>query len=137
VTDHGSTANTSAPIIDAPAAPPDPRPPRRRRARAALRRAIDPDNPAEVSRPPGLDAGQRVLEHRRLRRLGAERPGAGQKGVRRRLAGQALALGHHPVDARLEQMLDAGGGQHVLAVGAGGHHRGAQPLIARLLDEAD
>ena len=66
--------------------------------RVGLADAIDADDEAEVAGPPGLDAGQRVLEHGRLPRLDAERPRAGEERVRRRLALQMLALGDDAVD---------------------------------------
>ena len=66
--------------------------------------------PRRTRRPAGLDAGQRVLEDRRLRR--ARRPvrGRGQERVGRRFAGAGAARPPRPVDAGVEEVLDAGRG---------------------------
>ena len=76
---HGSTSNTSWPITAASSSSAevldhDVRPVLVQRSGVAD--AVDPDDTAKVTRPAGLDAGERVLEHRRLCRLGAERRGA-------------------------------------------------------------
>ena len=64
--------------------------------------------------------------------------GPGQERVRRGLALQVLlASATCAVDARLEQVLDAGGDQHVAAVGARGDDRAAQARVAGGLDVAD
>ena len=86
---HGSTANAGWWITARPAA---------RRGRATTTSApcarsasacptrstptTNPNSPCAAR----LDAGQRILEHGRLRRLDAERPRAGEIGVRRGLA---------------------------------------------------
>ena len=98
--------------------------------------AVDADDVAEVPGAAGLHAGQRVLEHRRLARLDAERLGAGQERVGRRLALEVLLVGDLAVDPRLEQVLDPGGLQHVLAVRAGGDDGAPQPGVAGRLDVA-
>ena len=69
---------------------------RRRRRRAArsasrLADAVDADDVAEVPGAAGLDAGERVLEHRRVRGLDAERARAGEERVGRGLAREVLA----------------------------------------------
>ena len=102
VTDHGSTrerrvrdhsssarssTTTSAPCSSSAVAVPD---------------AVDADHVAELPGAPGLDAGQRVLEHRRLVGPHAEPAGALQERVRRGLAAQAERVDHVPVDADLE-----------------------------------
>jgi hypothetical protein len=58
-----------------------------------LAHAIDADNVAEVPGPPRVDAGERVLEHHRLRRLDTEHARRGQEGVGRRFAGEMLRGG--------------------------------------------
>ena len=105
--------------------------------RVGVADAVDADDEAEAAGPAGLDAGERVLEDRGLGRLDAERPGAGEEGVRRGLALQVLALGDDAVDPRLEEVLDSGRGEHVAAVGAGGDDGAAQSRVARRLEVAD
>jgi hypothetical protein len=46
-----------------------------------------------------------------------------------------LALGHDPVDADLEEVVDPGGDEHVAAVGARRDHGSTQPLVPRGLHE--
>ena len=45
-----------------------------------------------------------------------------------------LALCHHAVDTRLEEAVDSGGGEHVLAVGARRHHGQTQARVPRGLE---
>ncbi len=86
---------------------------------------------------PGLDAGQRVLEHRRLRRASAPSSlRALEEGVRLRLAREPALLGHHPVHARLDQRRQARDVQDLLRVRRGGDDRAAQPGVARRLEVA-
>src|SRR5215217_1631579 len=83
--------------------------------------AVYADDAGEAPSPPGLHA---------------ERPRASQEGVGSRLPLQPLALGHHPVDADLEQPFDAGGDQHVAGVGARRDYGAAQASVARRLEVA-
>src|SRR5215211_3260330 len=62
--------------------------------RLGLPGAVDADDPPEVARPPRLHACLRVFEDRGLRGLGTQELRAMQEGIRRRLAGEALPLGH-------------------------------------------
>ena len=101
------------------------------RSAVGLADAIDADDVAEVARAARLDPGQRVLVHRRLLGLDAELPGAGEVGVGRRLAGEALPLGDVAVDDLLEQVLDPGGLQDGAAVGARRDDRPSQPGVDR------
>ena len=84
--------------------------------RVGLAHAIDADDVAEVPGAPGVDAGERVLEHHRLRRVDAERARGGEERVGRRLAGEMLLGGDDAVDAYVEQVVDAGGLEHLPAV---------------------
>ena len=96
-----------------------------------LLRLADPvhaDHEREVTRPARLDAGQRVLEHRRAAGRHVERLGRGQERVRRGLAAQAALLGDHPVHPHVEQSGNAGGIEHLLGIRAGRHDGGDIPL---------
>ena len=70
--------------------------------RLALADAVDADDVAELPGAPGLDAGQRVLEHRRLVGPHAEPARALEERVRRGLAAQAERVDDVAVDARLD-----------------------------------
>ena len=98
--------------------------------------AVDPDDAGETARAPGRDAGERVLEHRRLLGSDAERPGGGEERVRGRFSLQVLALRHDAVDAHVEERLDPGGGQDVAAVGARRDYGEPQRGVARGLEVA-
>ncbi len=98
---------------------------------------VHADDVPEASSPPGVHSGQRVLEHGRLGRLDAHRSGAREVRVRRRLAGQMLALGVMAVDDLLEQLRDPSRFQHVAAVGARGDDGAPQPRVAGCLHVPD
>ncbi len=102
-----------------------------------LAHAVDADDEAEASRAPGGHSCQRVLEHRRLRRLHAEQLRGGEKRVGCRLAAQMLPLGHEAVDAQLEEIVDARRGQHRAAVLARRHDGAPQSGVAHGVDVAD
>jgi len=69
---------------------------------------LDPDDKTEVPGSSRGDAGERILEHRRLARLRVEDPRGSEEHVRRGLSTQVLPLSDDPVDPRLEQVGDAG-----------------------------
>ena len=71
--------------------------------------AVDADGQREVPGLAGGDAGERVLEHRRLRRLCAEQLGSAQERVGRRLALEVLAGDRVAVHARVEEVAHARG----------------------------
>ena len=98
---------------------------------------VDADDEAEASRAAGFDPGERVLVNNRLRGLDPEQPGAGEEGVRRRLAGEPLALGEVPIDHLLEQVGDPGRLEHRLAVGARGDDSAAHARLDRRLGVGD
>src|SRR5213078_1347229 len=102
-----------------------------------LAHAIDADDAAERTAAAGLDAGERVLEHRGLRRRRPELLRRREIHVRLRLAGQMLALGDDAVDAELEEVGDPGRLEHLAAVGARGDDGAAEARLARCLHEAD
>jgi hypothetical protein len=110
--------------------------PGRRRQRLRLPRPVDADDVAEVARATGLDAGERVLEHRRRSRFDTELPRRGEEGIRRRLALQALRPRGEPVDPQLEEVLEAGGLEHFLRVRARGDDRARQARLAHRLEVA-
>ena len=84
--------------------------------------AVHADHQAEVAGATGLDADQRVLEHDRLGGFDAQRPGAGQEGVGRGLARQAVALGDEAVDDALRRGRGSRRRRRIVArVGARGH----------------
>src|SRR4051812_48857497 len=99
--------------------------------RVALTGAIDADDPAEAAVVPRLHAGEGVLEDRRARGRDAEDARRLEEGVGRRLAAQMALLGDDAVDADLEQVLDAGRHEHVVAVVARGHDRPPHARRAR------
>src|SRR5215210_6870313 len=92
------------------------------------------DDAREAPRPPGFHAGERILEHRGLSGSHTERPRAGQEGVWGWLPLQPLALGHHPVDAGLEEPFNASGNQHVAGIGARRDYGATQTRVARRLE---
>src|SRR5215207_793141 len=104
--------------------------------RLGLSGAVDADDPTEASGTAGLHPGLRVLEHGRLGRVRAEHAPDREERVRRGLAGQPLPLGDRAVHDLLEEVVDAGGHEHVPAVRARGDHRAAQPAVTHRLGEA-
>src|SRR5829696_4235861 len=90
---------------------------------------VDADDVAEVARAAGLHAGERVLEHRRLRRLNPEELGALEERVGCGLALEALLGDRLPVDARLEAIGDAGRLERLLGVRARRDDRGPQAAV--------
>ena len=89
---------------------------------------VDPDDVAEVPRP--ARRPPRRARPRRRRPARGSTPsgaGAGEEGVRRGLAAQAVPRGDHAVDPGVDQVGEPGGGDHLLAVGRGGDHRRRQP----------
>ena len=105
--------------------------------RVGLTDAIDADHVAEVTGVSGLHAGQRVLEHGRMAGLHAQGARPGQERVGGRLALEVLLVDRVAVDPCLEQVLDPGCPEDVLAVGAGGDDGPPQPGLARGLDVLD
>src|SRR6266516_5515751 len=99
--------------------------------------AIDADDEAESARPARLHPRRCVLEHGGLRRLYTESSRAREKGVRGRLPMQLIALGDDAVDDRVEQLLYAGGREHVPAVGARRDDRAMKPRGADGFHVAD
>ena len=94
--------------------------------RLGLPDAVDAHDAGKAPCLPGGHAGKRVLEDRGPTGRHAKRSRAGQEGVRRRLPLEALALGHLPVDADLEEPLEAGGEEYVVGGGARRHHSAAK-----------
>ena len=88
---------------------------------------VHPDHEPEVARPARGDTGQRVLVDHRLGRLDAERPRAGEEGVRLRLAAQAVARRDHAVDADVDEVGEPAGGDDLRAVRRRGHDGGGEP----------
>ena len=106
--------------------------------RVGLPDPVHADHEPEVAGPPGGDPGQRVLEDDRVGGRDPQGPGACEVGVRGGLARPAArALRHHAVDDRVEQVADPGRGEHAGGVGAGGHHRAAQPGLTHRVQVAD
>ena len=95
--------------------------------RPKLLGAVDADDEAEVPGPAGLDAGQRVLEDRRLMRSDAEAPRTLQERVRRRLALQAELCPDIAVHALLHVLGEAGDLEHLGRVVAARDDRAPQP----------
>ena len=83
-------------------------PQRRRPGRPGRRRRR-----SRSARVPGLDAGEGVLEHGRLRRLDAERRAPARNVSGCGLALQVVLVGDDAVDPGVEEVLDTGGLQHV------------------------
>ena len=106
-----------------------------RSQRVGLADAVDADDEAEPARPSRRDAGERVLEHRRLARAPRRACGGGRNmsgaGLPRRCSRSATIA----VDPHLEQIGDAGRLQHLAAVGAGGDDRAPQAGVTRRLHE--
>src|SRR6266487_7108980 len=96
--------------------------------------AVDSDNEAEVPGAPRLDSRQCVLEDGRFGRLDADLLRRREERVGRRLSLQVPLLDGDPVDADLEQVLDPGGLEDVLAVRAGGHDGSVEPRLANRMD---
>ena len=105
-------------------------------ASACPTRSTPATNP-EPARPARRHAGQRVLEYRRFGRPQPEGPRSGQEGIRGWLSPQVLLFGHGAVDPHLKQVLKARAGQHIVAVGAGGHHGAAQSRVPGRPEVAD
>ena len=103
---------TSAPVLAPARRPARPGPPRRRSRSCPARPAATPDS---ASSKTTASAGSH-----------AQRPRAGQEGVRLRLAAQPVARGDHAVDPGVDQVGEPGGGDHLLAVGRGGDDGGRQ-----------
>ena len=76
--------------------------------RVGLPDPVHADHDPEVPGAAGLDAGQRVLEDRRGTGIRAELGGAREERVGVRLAGKLALAGHLAVDARVEQVREAG-----------------------------
>ena len=99
--------------------------------------AIHPDDEAEPACPAGHDARLCVLEDSGLTRLNPKTVRGLHEGVRCRLARQALLPGDHAVHALLDEMLDAGGADHLGPVGRGGDDRRADSGVVDCLQVGD
>src|SRR5437588_6458344 len=99
--------------------------------------ALDADDEAEAARLARLHPRQRVLEHGGLRRRYTEGSRAREKGVRGGLPMELIALGDEAVDDRVEQLLYAGGREHVPAVRARRDDRAMEPSGADGFHVAD
>jgi len=80
---------------------------------------IDPDH--ETACPPGLHAGQGVLENRRLVGVRSQRAGSSKISIERWLSRQVRFDGHI-ADTFLEEVVDGGGRQRLSAVGTRRRH---------------
>jgi hypothetical protein len=100
-----------------------------RRARGPTRST--PDDDAEGTRPPGLHAGQRVLEDGGLGGLHPEQGGPGEERVGGRLAGRPRSRATSPSTRASNRSVMPGDPQHVDGVRARAHHRGAQARLPR------
>ena len=102
------------------------------RERVGLADPVDADDVAEVAGAARLDAGQGVLEHRRLRGLDAELLGGRQERVRRRLAlAGARARRRAPSTRGLEAVGDAGGRRGPRGCSRSRRRRRSQAGVAR------
>src|SRR5205807_9483572 len=88
---------------------------------SALADAIDADDKTETSSAAGLNTGQGIFEHRRLRRHYVQRTSRGEVRVRSRFSLQTVPLGDESVDARFEIIDDAGRNEYGVGVCARGH----------------
>ena len=95
----------------------------------------DPDDEAEATGPPGLDAGRRVLEYGGPRGWHAEAAGGLQEHVGGGLAREAEALEVDAVDPHLEERRQACGAQDRRAIPAGRGDRRPHPPGPGLADE--
>src|SRR6266571_1422622 len=96
--------------------------------------AVDSDNEAEVPGAPRLDSRQCVLEDGRFGRLDADLLRRREERVGRRLSVEVPLLDDDPVDADLEQVLDPGSLENVLAVRAGGHDGSVESRLSDRMD---
>src|ERR1700755_2642097 len=96
--------------------------------------SVDADHDAEVSGPAGLNAGQRVLEHRSLIRRYRKQLGRTEKRVRLGLAGDVFVAHRDAVDAVLDELGEPGDFEDVTGVGARRHHRDTQPGLTDCLE---
>src|SRR5262249_30309803 len=99
--------------------------------------AIDAYHVAEVSSPPGLDAGEGIFENDRLRWGDADGTRGCEKGVGRWLACEMLRTRYDAVDARVEQIGDAGRLERLLAMLAGRDDCRQEACFARCFDIAN
>src|SRR4029450_11920637 len=94
----------------------------------------DPRCEGDASGAPAFSPGEGILEDRSLRGRHTECPRAGKESIRRRLASEPLALGHHTVDAGLEEPLYSGGDQNVAGVCARRDYGTSQARVACCLE---
>ena len=72
-----------------------------------LSHPVDPDHEAEPAGPPGLHAGQGVLEDCRLVGVHSERAGGSKIGIGSGLSSQMGRFNGHAIDECLEEVVDA------------------------------
>src|SRR5215217_2830725 len=105
--------------------------------RLALADAVDTDDEAEVARASGRHSRERVLEHRRLPGLEAQSARRVDERLRRGLSLEVLLARDGPVDDLVEEVVDAGGDEHVLAVRARRHDGARETGVAHRVDVLD
>src|SRR6185437_7732544 len=99
--------------------------------RLTIAAAIDSDHQAETPSSSCLYSDSCILDERAARRRYIECPGTLEECIRVRLALEPSCIEIVPVDARIEQRLDAGDAHDLPAVTARGHDPGAHPAVAQ------
>jgi hypothetical protein len=107
-----------------------------REARPNLGPVETHDEP-EPAPPPGLNTGERILDHDRSLRSRPERFGRGDEHVRRGLAGQTTLVEVDTVEPGVEQALDAGGLDDLAAVAARRDEPDPDSSRTKTLDQRD